>query len=263
MGKQRADQRGDDGGDHKDQGLYPGGVNADHRRADLGPMHGAERPAKRAVHDVLRGPDSEQQQPGHHPVPAFLASQREAQHGEILSQDKPVRPAREPDLRLQHNGDDDADPQRRHGQIMALQFQDRSGDHERQHPDRGGGDQHRAERRPAIGAGENGRPISPQAEKPGMPQRDLAGKPDEQVQAHRRDRVKAAQDQDIEIKRIRRQKGQDDQNDRQHGQPRQTGSKPTAHGSHPVRAAFAEQTVGHEKQHQQNDDEGDRVLVGR
>ena len=59
MGKQRARQEGDDGGDHKDQRLHPGAVSARHRRADLGPMHDAERPAKRVVHDVQGRPDGE------------------------------------------------------------------------------------------------------------------------------------------------------------------------------------------------------------
>jgi hypothetical protein len=101
---------------------------------------------------------------------------------------------------------------------MAAQFHDRPGDGEGQQPDRGGADQQRGHRRPAVIAGQDRRRIGAEPEEPGMSEADLAGVADQQIEADADDRVQPDQDHHVEIEAVGQEQRQyaDDRGQPQH-----------------------------------------------
>ena len=100
----------------------------------------------------------------------------------------------------QRDRDDDAEPERRHGEIVALEAQDRRApDDRRSAPTPAALASSAAHRRPAVCADEDRRAVGAQAEERRMAEADLAGVADQQIERDRQRRVDRDADRDVEL----------------------------------------------------------------
>ncbi|MPM66227.1 hypothetical protein SDC9_113134 [bioreactor metagenome] len=132
-----AHDAGREGRHDEDRSLVAGDVDADHLRRHFGAVQRAQGPTEGRVDQVLRSPDGDHQQHGDHPVPLAVvadldAEQRHRRHRHAVRAAGPLR------LVAQRDVDDDAQPERRHRQVMPLQLEDRPR-HQRRQQCRGDG----------------------------------------------------------------------------------------------------------------------------
>jgi|GEM_PF-7063001 len=113
--------------------------------------------------------------------------------------DHPVGAAGELVLGVDDDGNDIAESQRRHGQVVPFQPQDRPGDGESEQTDEDGTKQHGQKRRPTEKRREDRRGIGAESEEPGMTETDLTGVSDQQIQANADDPGEAGSNGDVVI----------------------------------------------------------------
>ena len=176
-------------------------------------MQRAQGAAEGRVDQVQRGPDRDHQQRGNDPVPLLVARQFEAEQAHRRHRHA-VRPARPLRFVTQRNVDDDAQTQRRHRQIVALELEDRAGDQRRQNAGGQRTGAHGQQRMPAEMRRQHGRRVGADAEEAGMAKADLAGKADQQVEAEDDDGVDRHADRQIGVVTVGRNEGHDGQDQR-------------------------------------------------
>ncbi len=183
-------------GEHEHPGLRAGGVDTHHLGRELRAVHGAQCPARPRVDDVEGEPDDGEHDGRHDPVPVQVGLDAPAEQAQAGDPRQPVRTAGECH-RLHHDDvHDDAEAERRHRQVVALEPKDGAGDQPRdQEHDRHAG-QHPEPRAQAVAGREDGGAVRAQAEEGGMTERDLARVADQQVQADCQYHVEAHRDAD-------------------------------------------------------------------
>ena len=187
---QRAGHRGEHRRDHEHAQLVARGVDAQRLRRGLASR--AARAARGRRGDSIRlsaSHTAQQQRATDHPVPGALALQRPAGHDQRRHRHA-VGPAGDLVLGGQHDRDDDAQPERGHRQVVALQPQDRPPDHVGQQS-----------RPPACWpaatprwasrscAAQDRRAVAAEREEAGVAEADLPGIADQQVEPDADDRV--------------------------------------------------------------------------
>ena len=105
-------------------------------------------------------------------------------------------------LVAQGDVEDDAETKGGHGQVVALQLEDRPGHQRGQQAGGRGAGAHGQQGMPAEVGGQHGRGIGSYAQEAGVAQADLAGKADQQVEAEDDDRVDGHADRQIHIKAV-------------------------------------------------------------
>ena len=194
--RQPAGHRGEHCRHDEDQQLVACTVDAGDLRGDFGGVHRAKRAADRRIDQVGGDPHRSQQASTRQPVPCPFtlnhdAKQRQRRHLHA------VRTAGEAVFGCDHDRHDDAQAQRRHREVVALESQDRTADHEGNQRDTRRRRDQRRERRPAVARGEQRRAVRAQAEEAGVPEADLPGVADEQVEADADDGVQRDQDRNV------------------------------------------------------------------
>ena len=215
VSRQTAHDAREERGKDKNGDLIARNIHPDDLRGHLRAAQCAQRATERRVDQILARPDAEQQNAGKQPVPAsfaehFNAEERQRGHGHAVGASG-VAP-----LILDDDGDDDAQSQRRHRQIMTAQTEDRRGDRRGQKCGADGSGAQRDDRRAGKTRGQDCRSIGPDAEKTGVSETDLAGEPHQQIERQYDDRVDRHAIDDIEIVRVRQEPWQRQQNSAEH-----------------------------------------------
>jgi len=137
--------------------------------------------AEGRVDQVERGPDRDRQQQRDNPVPLLVAGQLEAEqaHRRYRHAIRPAGPLR---FVAQRDADDDAETERRHRQVVALELEDRPGDQRGEDAGGDGAGAHGEQRMPAEVRRQHGRGVGTDAEEAGVAQADLAGEADQEIQ---------------------------------------------------------------------------------